>query len=275
MINESVTNIPTPMKYFGFTGLQFILFSLFALFSINTNAQKKSPFTHTIKTFAKEGKIVHEDGQPKIDLKVHWFDSKKNKMVTDSINKQVFKKIAWFVYSEGEETETYEELVDFYIEDVYRVAFEGERSYASSNLDISTIVYYLSSGLLNIALNYHGYVGGAAHGFYGNWSLFFDPKTGKEIPLEDLFIDREAFKQIAEVAFRKQYNILPNGNINDSGDDYFWFKEDTFELPQNILIREDEVVLFYNPYEIASYASGTIIVEIPMRKVKKILKYVN
>jgi len=262
------------MKHFVLKTLKFLLFSLFFLFFANLNAQKL-PFTYTIKTFAKEGTIIHEEGRPKIDLDVHWFDSEKNKIVADSINKQIFKKIAWFVYSEGEETENYEELVDFYIEDVYRIAFEGEPGYAASNLEVSTVLYYLSPDLLNISLNYNGYVGGAAHRFYGNWSLFFNPKTGEEIPLEALFIDIEAFKKVAEEAFRKEYNISPDGNINDSGDDYFWFREDTFELPQNILIREDELVLFYNPYEIASYASGQQIVEIPMRKVKKFLKYVD
>jgi len=253
------------MKLYFFTTLKYLLFSFFALSSINLNAQKKSNLTYTIKTFIKEGTIVHEGGQPKIDLEVHWFDSKKNKIAADSINRQVFKKVAWFVYSEGEETKNYEELVDFYIEDVYRIAFEGEHRYAASSLEISTVIYYLSPDLLNISLNYNGYVGGAAHEYYGNWSLFFDPKTGKEILLEDLFTDREAFKK----TFRKEYNISPDGNINDSGDDHFRFKENTFELPDNMMIREDELVLFYNPYEIPQ------IVKIPMRKVKKFLKYVN
>jgi len=101
------------MKHFALKTLKFLLFSLFLLFFANLNAQKKLPFTYTIKTFAKEGTIVHEEGRPKIDLEVHWFDSKKNKIVADSINKQLFKKIAWFVYSEGEDAGTYEEMVDF------------------------------------------------------------------------------------------------------------------------------------------------------------------
>jgi|GEM_PF-6697799 len=52
-----------------------------------------------------------------------------------------------------------------------------------------TAVYYQTCDLLNVVLIYSGYIGGAAHGFYGDFSLLFDPKTGKKNPLENIFTD--------------------------------------------------------------------------------------
>ena len=35
------------------------------------------------------------------------------------------------------------------------------------------------------------------------------------------------------------------------------FEDDTFHLPQNIFYTDKGLLLFYNPYEVASYAEGT------------------
>jgi len=263
------------MKRISFNYLNYLLFSLFVLFSIDLTAQKKPHLTYTIKTFAKEGTIVHEEGQPKIDLKVHWFDSKENKIAADSINRQIFRNIRGIVHSDSYATETYEEVLGVFIHNMYRVDFEdAERNFASE-LWLSTSVYSLTSDLLNIVLDDRGHIGGAANKHHEKISWFFNPKTGREIPLEDLFTDREAFTKVAEEYFRKEYKIPTGQSINKAGIKEFWFEDDVFELPKNIMIKSDKVTLFYNVYEVAPYASGRQIVDIPMRKVKKILKYVN
>jgi len=251
----------------------FVLFVLLASFWTNSCTQKKSFLTYTQKYFTKEGTIIHDGGRPKIDLEIHWFSSQNG--VADSINKKIFQTIARFTYSEYSQigkTKSYEELVDFYIEDAYQIALEGEEGYASSYLELSTDVHYQTSDLLNISLTYQGYIGGAAHENYGVYSMFFDPKTGEKISLEDIFIHKEEFKKVSERFFRKQYEIPEQENINSYG---FWFENDTFELPPNIIITQDKIFLFYNPYEIGSYAEGMLIIEIPISKAKKFLKYVN
>jgi len=255
-------------RLFIFKELKFFLFVLFSLFFINSHAQNNNnKLTSTKKFFVREGTIIHQDARPKIDIEIDWFESKNG--VADSINQKIFKKITSFVSSEQNKIENYQKLIDFYIEDIYREAFEGEDRYAASNIEVSTYVSYQTSDLLNISLNYEGYIGGAAHGFRGIYSLFFDLKTGEEIFLNDLFIDSEEFKKVAESFFRKEYEIPDHENINSVG---FWFENDTFELPKNILITQDKIILFYNTYEIACYADGAKIVEIPKEKVKNLIR---
>ena len=44
------------------------------------------------------------------------------------------------------------------------------------------------------------------------------------------------------------------------------FEENQFTLPENIGLSADAIVLHYNPYEVASYADGSLILEIPLEK---------
>jgi hypothetical protein len=105
---------------------------------------------------------------------------------------------------------------------------------------------------LNIEIKHYSYTGGA-HGYQGLRSLIFDPETGKSIPNNNLFKDRNAFKAFAEKKFRAKYKIPENQPINATG---FQFEDEKFELPQNIFYTDKGLLLYYNPYEAASYSDG-------------------
>jgi len=147
------------------------------LLFINSYAQKTHKLTYTKKSFIRESTIIQEDGQPKIDLKIDWFNS--NNDIADSINKKIFNHIADFTcyegYGDNQKIGNYEEMVDFYIEDIYRVAFEGEEGYARSELELSTAVYYQTCDLLNVVLIYSGYIGGQ-HTVFTEIFLYFSTR---------------------------------------------------------------------------------------------------
>jgi len=44
------------------------------------------------------------------------------------------------------------------------------------------------------------------------------------------------------------------------------FEENQFRLPENIGLAADAIILHYNPYEVASYADGSLILEISLEK---------
>ena len=57
--------------------------------------------------------------------------------------------------------------------------------------------------------------------------------------------------------------------INSTG---FWFENNTFYLPESIGFTKENVILLYNQYEIASYSSGPVELEISLEKVLPYLK---
>ncbi len=135
------------------------------------------------------------------------------------------------------------------------------------DVEITIEVSLLSSDIISVKNKQYAYTGGA-HGNATITFLNFDPETGDKISLKSLFNNVEAFTKIAETKLREQYQIQKNQPINSTG---FWFEEDRFSLPETIGFTETEVLLIYNPYEIASYADGFIEVTIPKQEVEPYL----
>lgn len=117
--------------------------------------------------------------------------------------------------------------------------------------------------------DFYLYTGGA-HGYGGVRFLNFDASTGKLLQAKDLVSDMQGFTDFVEHAFRQQYEIPEDANINSKG---FFFEDDKFALPQNIAFTQDAVILIYNPYEAASYAEGQLRFMFPKKTVEKWLAY--
>lgn len=109
-----------------------------------------------------------------------------------------------------------------------------------------------------------------AHG-YASTSYFNFKPSGECYSPQELFTDKNNFIKVAERYFRKSQNI-EGVSINDNG---YWFEDDVFDLPQNIGFVKDTLILHYNPYEIAPYATGETIVKIPVKEVKQYISIFN
>mgnify|MGYP000047114988 CR=1 FL=1 len=121
---------------------------------------------------------------------------------------------------------------------------------------------YEDPSLLTLKLETYLFTGGA-HGYGATRYLNFDKETGAELSGTELLNDPEAFSEFAEKVFRKKYDIPEEAPINSTG---FMFEENRFTLPENIGLSANALVLHYNPYEVASYADGSLILEIPLDK---------
>lgn len=127
---------------------------------------------------------------------------------------------------------------------------------------------YESPGVLSLRLRSYIFTGGA-HGYEGTRLLNFDRKTGEQLQAAQLFADTLAFRDYAEKAFRRQYQIPGNQPINSTG---FMFPDGRFALPENIGFAPEGLVLHYNPYEAASYADGDLVLSLPWEEVRPFLK---
>jgi hypothetical protein len=128
---------------------------------------------------------------------------------------------------------------------------------------------YVSEFLISFEMRTYLYTGGA-HGYGSTSFMNIDPKSGEEIPTEKLFKNTAAFTTFAEQKFREAFQINPNESINSTG---FWFEDDVFWLPGTIGFTEENLILIYNQYDIASYADGPIELEIPLQEAKPYLTF--
>lgn len=241
----------------------FIIYSLL-LFSV---AQCSNELVFKDESFQKKTTLPCTGDCPAISVKIPVADGVP--VVADSINKKVFSVLKEIVYF-GEKPYTskdYNGLLTSFINSYEKLQKEYPNDKFGWEADIKGSVKYQSENILNIEINHYTYTGGA-HGYQGLRSLLFDINTGKSISNDQLFTNREAFKAFAEKKFRAKYKIPANKPINATG---LMFEKETFHLPQNIFFTDNGLLLYYNSYEVASYADGTKELLLPYTEVNDFL----
>jgi hypothetical protein len=204
------------------------------------------------QSFEKKTSLACKENCPHIKITIPI--AKDAPIVADSINKKVFSVLKELVYF-GEKPYTstdYNGLANSFITSYEQLRKDYPKDVFGWEAEIEGSIKYQSDSILNLQIKHYTYTGGA-HGYQGLRSLLFDPETGKSIPNNQLFKDQNAFKAFAEKKFRSKYNIPEKKSINAKG---FLFEGDKFSLPLNIFYTDKGLLLYYNPYEAASYADG-------------------
>lgn len=219
------------------------------------------------KTYSKTSNTncVGEYNCAKINLKI--IEASNNSFVSDSINKKIFDVVKNTVYAgeNPDEIKNYSELNTFFISEFNAMKDDlKQEKLPSWEAVLNTKIAYHSKEILNITIDSYTYTGGA-HGYNAIQSLIFNTKTGKIISSKKLFKNTSAIEKIAENEFRKQQKITATLSLTDAG---YFFENDKFVLPQNIIITKKGLLLHYNPYEAASYGQGPIEVELPFSTIK-------
>lgn len=120
----------------------------------------------------------------------------------------------------------------------------------------------LTPKVLSYAINYSSYAPRAAHGMYGTSYVNYDVRLGRMITLEDLF-SADGLGALPEAVRKKA--IQMRGYIG---------RTDITSLPagDNFTLSSDgDIILSYQPYEVASYAQGEIRVPMPAYEVDQYL----
>ena len=81
----------------------------------------------------------------------------------------------------------------------------------------------------------------------------FDLETGEQLILSDIVANsEEEFKEIVTAQFEKMYEVDPGIYWEEAVDNvYEWT---TLESP--FYLKEDGLVIYYGPYDLAPYAAG-------------------
>ncbi|MDI1304328.1 MAG: DUF4163 domain-containing protein [bacterium] len=241
----------------------FILFSVLLL----SIARCSNELAFEEQSFQKKTTLPCKENCPQITVKIPV--AKDVPVVADSINKKVFSVLKEIIYF-GEKPYTstnYNGLLTSFIDSYEKLQKEFPKDTFGWEGKIEGSVKYQSDSILNIEIKHYTFTGGA-HGYEGLRSLLFDPETGKYIPNNQLFKNKNAFMAFAEKKFRAKYKIPENKSINATG---LMFEDEKFYLPQNIFYTDKGLLLYYNSYEAASYADGPKELLLPYKEVNEYL----
>lgn len=241
--------------------LAFVLVSLF-FFSSCSNQTEFAIQVYS-KSSAKNCKSDYNCSN--INLTVLQATNKNS--ISDSINNSIFNAVRNGVYA-GEnpkEVKNYADLTNSFVSVFNSVKNELKQNEIPSwEASAEVKVGFQSKRILNIVVTHYLFTGGA-HGYGAVESLLFNPKTGKIIRQNQIFSDIAKITSLAESKFRIQQKMEPNTSLTDAG---YFFENNIFVLPKNILLTKKGITLHYNQYEVASYASGPIELELSYDEIK-------
>ena len=123
------------------------------------------------------------------------------------------------------------------------------------------------SHILSFYIDHYAFTGGA-HGIQTRQFTVVNLWTGKEVELKNIFKENTE-AQLSSIISDKihEMNHLPTTqSLKDAG-----FFSDTVKPTDNFYITHEGIGFFYNQYDIAPYASGTIDVFVPFRELKDML----
>jgi hypothetical protein len=183
------------------------------------------------------------------------------KAINKSINQLVIRSLNTNEDA-GSEPKTVEESIDAFNNEYTAFKTDFPDSAMAWEAQIDGEVMYQSADIISISITSYLNTGGA-HGNLTISFLNFNTQTGKLLKNEDLFEDYLAFTNMAKTYF--------NEEIADKKDQYF--EPDNFKLPENIGFNEEGVILLYNTYEVAPYASGITEIHIPWEDLQTSLNF--
>lgn len=225
--------------------------SILLIFILLTGCQKNKSLSFSNKEYTLQSGKNCEDLCTTISIKTLVFEG--NDAFTDTINSDLLQLHAQILgVGEQPSAKSYAEIMKNFIQGYQEVTDEFPDYNIPWEANASTQVYFQNPKLLNIAIEYYSFTGGA-HGYGGRVSTLYDLISKKPIEFYDLIEDRDGFKAFAEKQFRIANNIPDKSNINQTG---FMFEKEQFQLAQNVFIEADGITLYYNAYEIAAYAMG-------------------
>ncbi|HOI60368.1 MAG TPA: DUF4163 domain-containing protein [Candidatus Pacearchaeota archaeon] len=111
----------------------------------------------------------------------------------------------------------------------------------------------------------YGFTGGA-HGFSSTITKTYDLESGKAYSINDVITDLSKFTEIVRESIKNELSL--RGEIVD--EEWITMGTDSDSL-EKFSLSENGLTMYFPPYQVASYASGTIICNIPFESMQDIL----
>ncbi len=187
-----------------------------------------------------------------------------NNSIVSSINSDINNEVIKALHTGDSETiisKSIEESITIFNDEFNTFKLDFPESPQPWEAQIDGEIMHQSPEIISMSITSYINTGGVQ----GNLNISFlnyDTKTGKRIKNKDLFKNIEGFKVIAKQYFENTFETKDNA-----------FDVNGFELPENMGYIDEGIILLYNAYEIAPYASEIIEFTIPFEKVNDYLNF--
>ncbi len=254
------------MKVYFYTKSNFfmksnLLYLLIFIFLIACNTEKSLTF----ETLAISNDACENCTSVSIEIPKALGQIKLSETINIALQEEI---IALLNFDEESNAQTIEGATEAFVKDYEELNGKFPEESMPWEAKINGTIIFENKDVLTIKLESYMYTGGA-HGYGTNRFLNFDKTNEVELDRQELFKNEDEFKAFTETIFRKQENVPEDATINSTG---FMFETESFYLPENIGYTDKGLLLFYEPYEIASFADGPIILNIPYKDVNNFLK---
>ncbi|RNL56568.1 RsiV family protein [Pedobacter jejuensis] len=223
-------------------------------------------YRDSVKAFADKPKT------PTAEISFEYLQANANDESGVWLNNQL-KKISGIKSTNMDRVPAFKKIADAYFADYKKEITEQQRT--GPDRGYMEWMNYTNNSQQSILCNDDGFVvidfladtyTGGAHGYYSSLMYCLDVKEKKQMALSDIVkIDSNSLQNLLEKNLRNQYNIKAGDELNTVLFDNFLKPNNNFYFNKNGL------AFMYNPYEVASYAQGQIVVFIPFAELKPYL----
>lgn len=222
-------------------------------------------YEDSVKAFANQAK------SPAAQISFEYLESKNTDDYGNWLNSEL-KKISG-VKSQVDRSVGFKNIATAYFQD-YKVQVAEQQKNGRDD-DFQAWMNYTNNSQQSVSYNDNGYVvidfladayTGGAHGNYSSIMYCMDVKNKKQMVLSDIVkIDSSTLQSLLERNLRKEYNIKANDALSTV------LFDDFIKPNKNFYFNANGIAFMYNPYEVASYAQGQIVVFIPYAALKTYL----
>ncbi|MCA0131425.1 DUF3298 and DUF4163 domain-containing protein [Winogradskyella alexanderae] len=212
-------------------------------------------------------KTIEIDSKYEAEIQVTLDKAQGNSQLTRAINANIENSIVNTINT-NEKDSTLNDILESFNKEYLKFKSEfPDESDPIWELYVETEKTYQSEAVISIAISTYEFMGGA-HGNDQITLLNINAQSGEVIKNENLVSDTLALKELAKEYFIK---ALETDSNDTSLEDYFY--GDSFQLPKNMGLGEEGLIMLYNTYEIASYAQGYTEFVIPYEAITSLLKF--
>lgn len=216
-------------------------------------ADKEKDFVEKdgVKVYAKT--IRYKDEYTEVNIKIPVIEGLKNSEVMDQLNQEHEQKALDF----KRETEKM-------VQEVVEESKKGGWPIRTGSVYTEYEAKINDNKTMSISVTYYQYTGGA-HGYYYKETVNLDLMNEKVLSLNDLFVGSDAYLQVLTDEILKQMEAEKDYLFPETLTDFKASDDLKFYL------TDDGIVFYFNPYEIAPYASGIVEYKIPYESLSDVL----
>lgn len=164
-----------------------------------------------------------------------------------------------------------EQLMEDDAKDTYESNKDSGYTFPPDIHNVQFDVMRNDSQYLSFYLMYYTYTGGA-HGMHNDLAYTFDAQSGERIALKDLFKADTDYVSLLNEKIREEIETIAMDNEAIQGEYYNPYNGfESIAEDQHFYLTDSSLVLFFDLYEIAPYAAGIPMFEIPLKDLEPML----